>query len=145
MKTPAQAAANYGTNGGSASSAALWAADWSAAIPTMKARAVAQVGFWQSQVSSPAAATAFSDGVNGFDATAATAKANGAGKSSFQAGVQTAAKGKYLSFAGEFLPAVATIVATLNRTNPRGTKADNRNRLNAYLDALEAQAGNFKQ
>ncbi|MGH9809763.1 MAG: hypothetical protein ACRD9W_21355 [Terriglobia bacterium] len=111
----------------------------------MKTRAAAQVGFWQSQVSTQKAADAFNAGVTNFDSNAATAKANGAGKSSFQAGVQTASKGKYLGFAGEFIPAVSQIVANLDRTNPRGTKADNRNRLNAFLDALEAQAGNFKQ
>lgn len=145
MKTAQQAAQNYGTNGGSGNAANLWAADWSAAIPTMKTRAAAQVGYWQSQVSSIEAASAFVAGVNGFDANAATAKANGAGKSSFSAGVKMASTGKYLSFASEFIPAVATIVQNLNRTNPRGDKTQNRARLNAYLDALEAQGGNFKQ
>lgn len=145
MKTPAQAAANYGTNGGSATSASLWAGNWSTQIPKMKTRAAAQVQFWQNQVSTQKAADAFVAGVNDFDATAATTKANGAGKSSFQAGVQTAAKGRYLAFAGEFIPAVASIVSTLDRTNPRGDKTQNRARLNAYLDALEAQSGNFKQ
>lgn len=145
MKTPQQAALNYGNNGGSATSAQLWAGNWSGAIPTMKTNAAAKVSFWQSQVSTQQAAANFTAGVQSFDATAATNKANGAGKSSFQAGVQTASKGKYLSFAGEFLPAVSTIVQNLNRTNPRGTKLDNRTRLNAYLDALEAQAGSFKQ
>ena len=145
MKTPTQAAQNYGTNGGSATSASLWAGNWSTNIPKMKARAAAQVTYWQSQVSSAQAAARFTDGVNNFDANAATSKANGPGKSSFQAGVQAASKGKYAAFANEFLPAVSTIVSNLDRTNPRGSKLDNRARLNAYLDALEAQSGNFKQ
>jgi hypothetical protein len=147
MKTPAQAAANYGTNGTAAPAVTAWAADFITAFPTMIANATKQVPFWQAQVSTPAAAAAMTAGLaranNNIAAT--TAKVNGPGKTSFMAGVLAASKGNYLAFANEFLPAVSTEVQTLDRTNPRGTFADNLSRFNAYITWLHGQKGNFKQ
>jgi GH25 family lysozyme M1 (1,4-beta-N-acetylmuramidase) len=147
MKTPQQAATKYGANGGSPAAATLWSADFLTAFPTMIANAVKQVNFWQAQVSTAAAAAAFTKGLQAAsqNQAAIAAKVNGPAQASFMAGVKAASTGKYLTFANEFLPAVANEVNTLNQTNPRGTPAQNRARLNAYLDWLEAQKGNYKQ
>jgi len=147
MKTAQQAATKYGANGSSPASAQLWSADFLAKFPTMIQRAVAQVNFWQSQVSTAAAAAAYTKGLNDASTNlpAITTKVNGTAQASFMAGVKAASTGKYLTFATEFMPAVAAEVTTLNQTNPRGTPAQNRARLNAYLDWLEGQKGNFKQ
>lgn len=147
MKTPTQAAQRYANNGSSADAQNAWASDFLAALPVMQARAKSQVGFWQSQVSTQKAAEAYVDGIDRMNVTQVTAKVNGAGKASLAAGVRASggAGGKYTSFIGEFLPAVSTEIQTLDRTNPRGTPAQNRARLNAYLDWLEGQKGNFKQ
>lgn len=149
MKTPAQAATNYATNAGSAAAATSWAADYLTQFPTMVARATAQVSYWQSQVSTQQAATDYVDGLNRAQSNIAaiTTKVNGAGKTSYSAGVKNAgaAGGNYSNFAAEWLPAVATEVATLNRTNPRGDYAQNQARLAAFIDWEHAQKGNYKQ
>lgn len=147
MKTAAQAASKYGANGGSPASGQLWSADFLAAFPKMIANAVAQTPYWQAQVSTAAAAAAYKAGLNGANANLATitTKVNGVAQASFMAGVKAAATGKYLNFADEFIPAVTSEVNTLNSTNPRGTPAQNRARLNAYLDWLESKKGTFKQ
>jgi len=43
IKTPAQAAANYGTNGGSATAANLWGTNLSSALDTALTKAAAAV------------------------------------------------------------------------------------------------------
>lgn len=147
MKTPSQAAARYVNNGSTADAQNAWASDFLAAIPSMQARAKAQVSYWQSQVSTQEAAAAYVDGIDRMNVTQVTTKVNGAGKASFAAGVRASGGpgGKYTGFINEFMPAVSTEVQTLDRTNPRGTPAQNRARLNTYLDWLESQKGNFKQ
>lgn len=145
MKTAQQAAANYGTNGSSVTAQNQWAADFITQIPKMQARAAAQAAFWQSQVSTAQAQQAFIRGVQNLDVQAVTAKVNGPAKATFAAQVRAASTGKYLQFATAFIPAVSQEVANLDRTNPRGTPAQNRARLNAYLDWIESQKGNFKQ
>lgn len=145
MKTATQAATNYGTNGSSAAAQNLWAGEFVANIPKMQARAQAQATYWQTQVNTPEALANFKSGVATIDVPAVTTKVSTVGKASLAAGVKAASTGKYASFAAEFMPAVSTEIQNLDRTNPRGDKAQNRTRLNAYLDWLESQAGNFKQ
>jgi hypothetical protein len=144
MKTPAQAAANYGANGSSAQAQNNWAANFTAALPKMKARAAAAAPLWQQNVNTAQALARFTKGVQGFDELAAANKANGPSKATFAAQVRAASVGKSLAFYNTFLPAVTTEVQNLDRTNPRGDKAANRARLNAYLDWLDSKAGTFK-
>lgn len=147
MKTPAQAATKYGANGSAPAAATLWAANFITAMPTMFDRAAAAAAYWQAQVSSAAAAAMFTKGLNrakNNQGPIAT-KVNGPGSASFMAGVKAASTGQYLAFANAWLPAVANEVATLNSTNPRGTRAQNRARQAAYDAWVDSQAGNFRQ
>lgn len=147
MKTPTQAATKYGANGSSPASAALWAANFNSAMPTMFDKAAAAVAFWQAQVSSAAAAALFTKGLARAkqNQAAISTKVNGPGSASFMAGVKAASTGLYSAFINAWLPAVANEVATLNTTNPRGTRAQNRARQAAYDAWVDSQAGNFRQ
>lgn len=147
MKTPQQAATKYGSNGSAPSAAQLWAANFITAMPTMFDKAAAAVAFWQAQVSSAQAAAMFTRGLNRAknNQGAISTKVNGPGSASFMAGVKAASTGLYLAFANAWLPAVGNEVTTLNQTNPRGTRAQNRARQAAYDAWVDSQAGNFRQ
>jgi hypothetical protein len=114
IKTAQQAASNYGTKGGAAAAAQAWAAGYTSDIPAIFAAASAQVGFWQSQVSTPQAATNFKNGLAraANNVTAIAAKVNGVGMASFSAGVKAAAQGNYLAFSNNWQAAVASEVST---------------------------------
>jgi hypothetical protein len=146
MKTPAQAANNYGTNASSATSANLWAANYNADIPGHLDAAITALDRWQAAVADPAAKDMMNKGLTRAknNVTAIANKVNGPGKNSFQAGTKAAASGNYLTFANQFMPAVANEVATLDRTNPRGTRADNRARQAAFDQWIDSQSGNFR-
>jgi len=146
IKTPQQAAANYGTNGGAASAANNWATNFTTDIPAILSAAAAAVSFWQSQVSTQQAATNFTNGLNAAknNVTAIAAKVNSVGKASFSAGVKAAATGNYMTFASSFMPAVANEVSLLDRTNPRGDRAANRARQAAYDAWIDSQTGKFR-
>lgn len=148
IKTAAQATANYKQNGGSANAANNWATNLSSDLPAVFAAAAAAVGTWQQNVSTAEAATAFTTGLQrASNNTAATvAKINGPAKTTFQTQVQAAGSpgGNYSTFSTNWQPAVATEVANLNRTNPRGTTADNIARAVAMMNWAAAQKGKFK-
>jgi hypothetical protein len=59
--------------------------------------------------------------------------------------VRAASTGAYLAFSTAWLGAVGNEVNTLNQTNPRGTRAQNRARQAAYDAWVDQQKGNFKQ
>jgi hypothetical protein len=147
MKTPQQAATKYGTNGSAPTATQLWAANFGTAIPTMLTNAANAIPLWQAQVSSPAAATAMKKGLAraAQNQAAIATKATNVGAPALAAGVRVASTGAYLTFAQEWLPAVSNEVATLNQTNPRGTRVQNRARQAAYDAWVDSQAGNFKQ
>jgi hypothetical protein len=147
MKTPQQAATKYGTNGAAATSVALWAQNFNAEYLNMLNDAAAAVGTWQANVGSPQAAANFTKGLNKAKAkqnTVAT-KVTNVSSAALAAGVRAASTGAYLAFSNAWLPAVANEVATLNQTNPRGTRAENRARQAAYDAWVDQQKGNFKQ
>lgn len=148
MKTAAQAAAAYVANGTTTTAAQLWSADYIAALPTMLDKAIAAIPLWQQNVSTTLAANNMTKGLTRAKGKTAqiTAKVNGPGQASFQAGVRAAGGpgGNYLAFIGPFLTAVASEVATLNTTNPRGTRIQNRARQAAYDNWIDAQSGNFR-
>jgi hypothetical protein len=149
MKTPAQAAADYVAGAGSANAATLWAANLSADLPQVFANASAAAPLWQQEVSSPAALTAYRAGLSKAAANVQPiiTKIQGPAKATYSAQVKVAGApgGNYAAFAAEFLPAVGTEIATLNRTNPRGDFDANVARLNAYLTWLHSQKGQYKQ
>lgn len=149
MKTAQQAATKYVTNGSAPAAAQLWSADFLAALPTMFDKAIAAIPTWQAAVSDPAAATMMAKGLNRAKSNTGpiTTKVNGPAQASFSSGVRVAGGpgGAYSSFAAVWIPAVSTEVATLNQTNPRGTRAQNRARQAAYDAWVDQQAGNFRQ
>lgn len=148
MKTAAQAAANYVANGATPATALLWSNDYVAALPTMLDKAIAAIPLWQANVSTALAASNMSKGLTRAKSKTAaiTAKVNGVGQASFQAGIRTAGGpgGNYQAFIGPFLTAVANEVNALNTSNPRGTRAQNRARQAAYDSWIDTQAGNFR-
>lgn len=148
MKTAAQAAAAYVANGTAPAAVALWAADYNAAYPTMITKAIAAIPTWQANVSTALAAKNMSNGLTkaGTKAAAVATKVSGAGSASFAAGVRAAGGpgGDYTAFIGPWLSAVGSEVQTLNTTNPRGTRAQNRARQAAYDAWVDSQAGNFR-
>lgn len=149
MKTPAQSATKYSTNGSAPTATQLWAANFNANMPAIFDAAARAVGLWQAAVSDPISAQHFTSGLakakNNINAIAT--KVTNVGAPALAAGVRAAGAvgGKYSDFINEFLPAVSQEVATLNQTNPRGTRQQNRARQAAYDAWIDSQAGNFKQ
>jgi hypothetical protein len=148
MKTAAQAAAAYVANGTNPTAVALWASDYNAAYPTMITKAVAAIPLWQANVSTAQAAANMANGLNkaASKAGAVATKVSGAGSASFSAGVRAAGGpgGDYTAFIGPWLSAVSAEVQTLNTTNPRGTRAQNRARQAAYDNWVDSKAGQFR-
>jgi len=148
MKTAAQAAAAYVANGAAPTAVALWATDYNSAYPTMITKAIAAIPTWQANVATAEAAKNMSNGLTraGTKAAAVATKVSGAGSASFAAGVRAAGGpgGDYTAFIGPFLSAVGSEVQTLNTTNPRGTRQQNRARQAAYDAWIDSQAGNFR-
>lgn len=148
MKTAAQAAANYVANGTAPAAVSLWATDYNAAYSTMIQKAIAAIPLWQANVSTALAASNMSKGLTkaGTKQAAVATKVTGAGSASFSAGVRAAGGpgGDYTAFITPWLSAVSAEVQTLNTTNPRGTRAQNRARQAAYDAWVDSQAGNFR-
>ena len=148
MKTAAQAAAAYVANGSAPAAVQLWAADYNAAYPSMIDDAIAAIPTWQANVATAQAAANMRNGLSKAKskASAVATKVNGAGSASFAAGVRAAGGpgGDYQAFIGPFLTAVGQEVQTLNTTNPRGTRQQNRARQAAYDAWIDSQAGNFR-
>lgn len=146
IKTAVAATAKYGTNGGSATAAADWAAGWSVDPAAIFAAAAAAVDTWQANVSTPLAAANFKAGLAKADPQAAINKVNGPSKATFSAGVKAAAApgGNYSTFSTAWQGALSTELATLNRTNPRGDRTTNRARQAAYDAWVDQQAGKFR-
>lgn len=148
MKTAAQALAKYGTNGASAAAAALWSSNYSANIPGIMNAAAAAGPTWQANTNTPQALTNYQAGLRRVAAnpTPVATKVAGVGQASFKAGVAAAAapNGNYALFIGNWMTAVASEVTTLNTTNPRGTRAENRARQSVYDTWIDSQAGKFR-
>jgi hypothetical protein len=149
VKTPAHAAANYVANGGAPAAANNWATNLALDLPAVFAAAAKQVGFWSSQVSTVEAQNNYVNGLNKAAANTAPiiAKINGPAKGTYTAQVRAAGGpgGRYLAFANQWMPAVATERANLDRTNPRGDRAANRARQAVYDTWVDTQAGKFRQ
>jgi hypothetical protein len=146
VKTAAQAAANYGVNGSSATAVALWAANLLIDFPGVLDAAAGAGAYWQQRVSEASALANFKTGLGRAknNMTVISAKINGVGKQSMAAGIKAAATGNYLEFAGAWMPAVANEVLQLDRTNPRGDRAANRQRQAVYDAWVDSQAGKFR-
>lgn len=148
MKTAAQAAAAYVANGSAPTAVAAWATDYNSAYPSMISKAIAAIPTWQANVATAQAAANMSAGLTKAGAKQAqvAAKVSGAGSASFAAGVRAAGGpgGDYQAFIGPWLTAVGQEVQTLNTTNPRGTRQQNRARQAAYDAWIDTQAGKFR-
>lgn len=149
MKTPAQAAAKYLTNGSAATATSLWATNFNSKIGAIFDAAAAAVQRWQAAVQDPAVASRFVGGLNKAKnrAPAIQTKVTNIGAPALAAGVRAAGGpgGNYTNFAVAWMGAVGQEVQTLNQTNPRGDRAANRARQAAYDAWVDNQAGNFKQ
>jgi hypothetical protein len=95
---------------------------------------------WQAGVSQPAAKTLYARNLAGVNQEVVLATVNGAGKTKYTSSGSTK-QGKYAKFATTFMPKLGGILQNLNTSNPRGPRGQNRARLNAYLDAVEATRG----
>ena len=148
MKTAAQAAAAYVANGAAPTAVQLWANDYNAAYPAMIDKATAAIPTWQANVATQQAATNMRNGLAKArnKATLVATKVNGAGSASFAAGVRAAGGpgGDYTAFIGPWMSAVGQEKQTLDTTNPRGTRQQNRARQAAYDAWVDSQAGNFR-
>lgn len=148
MKTAAQAAAAYIANGSAPVAVTAWSGGYNSAYPSMITKAIAAIPTWQANVATSLAASNMSKGLTraGTKAAAVATKVNGAGSASFAAGVRAAGApgGDYQLFIGPFLSAAQQEVTTLNQTNPRGTRQQNRARQAAYDAWIDSQAGNFR-
>lgn len=149
MKTAAQAAAKYLTNGSAATATGLWATNFNAKIGAIFDAAAASVTRWQAAVNDPAVAARFVGGLNKAKtrAPAIQTKVTSVGAPALAAGVRAAggANGNYTNFSVAWMSAVGNEVNQLNQTNPRGDRAANRGRQAAYDAWVDTQSGNFKQ
>lgn len=102
--------------------------------------AIAAIPFWQQQVSSAAAAAAMAKGLNSVNIAEFQATVQGQGQANYRNGVTTKTS-KMSTFLQSFIPKLGNILQNLDRTNPRGGYAQNVARLQAYLDAVHATAG----
>jgi len=102
--------------------------------------AIAAIPFWQSQVSSPAAATAMAKGLNSVNIAEFQTTVQGQGQANYRNGVTTKTA-KMGAFLQAFIPKLGNIVSNLDRTNPRGDYSQNVSRLQTYLDAVHATKG----
>lgn len=148
MKTAAQAAAAYVANGAAPTAVTGWSTGYNAAYPAMITKATAAIPTWQANVATAQAAANMKNGLAkaGNKAAQVAAKVSGAGSASFAAGVRAAGGpgGDYTAFIGPWLNAVGNEVQTLNTTNPRGTRQQNRARQAAYDAWVDTQQGNFR-
>lgn len=140
MTDPSKWGANWGT--GVRSAAPKWSANLNAVVSTIGAKAAAASPNWQSAVASPQALSAYQKGVSNFDQTAFVTTVNGAGQQKYSASGTTKVAA-YQNFASVFGPKLQSIVSSLNSSNPRGPRgsAQNRARLNSYLDSVAATRG----
>ena len=145
-KTPAQAAAAYGTNGSAPAAANLWAANLSINFAQVLSKAAAAVGTWQANVSTSEAANNFTGGLNraAQNVSVAVAKINGPSKATFSAQVKVASTGNYNTFATKFIPAVDAEAASLMSQYPGTDPASGTQRMIAMNAWLIAQRGQFR-
>lgn len=148
MKTAAQAAAAYVANGSAPAATGAWASSYNAAYPSMIDRAIASIPTWQANVATAQAAANMTSGLTKAKAKqgAVATKVNGAGSASFAAGVRAAGGpgGDYNAFIGPWMTAVGQERQTLDTTNPRGTRQQNRARQAAYDAWVDQQGGKFR-
>lgn len=97
---------------------------------------------WQAGVSTQAAKDGYANGMANVDTTQLTATVNGAGKSKFTAAATTKTN-KVQNFQSQFLPKLGNILQSLDSSAPKGPRgsAQNRTRLNNYLDMVAATRG----
>jgi hypothetical protein len=145
-KTPAQAASNYGTNGGSVQAANNWAANLSSNFAAVLSAAAAAVGTWQANVSTQQAAADYQSGLNRAknNIPTITTKINGPSKATFTAQVKAAATGNYQTFANKFVPAVDAQAAAIASQYPGTDPASGTQRMVAMNAWLISQKGQFK-
>ena len=115
----------------------------------MITKAIAAIPLWQSQVSTAQAAKNMTNGLTkaGTKATAVATKVNGAGSASLlgrRARRRRPWRRLHLVHRSLAQLRSAAEVQTLNTTNPRGTRAQNRARQAAYDAWVDSQAGNFR-
>jgi len=99
--------------------------------------AAAQQGYWASQVQAAAAKGTFASHIKAVTDAEYENAVSTYGQNNYVTQAQAKA-GNWTKFYDKFQPKLAGIVAKLPA---RGNKAQNRARLNAYLDAVEATAG----
>ena len=140
VRDPATATANWGT--GVAQSAGKWADGYAHPSRNPFDPSVINPTAWQAGVSDPAAMTRYARNLAAVNPDQVLATVNGVGKTKYAA-AGSQKQSKVAAFMQAFLPKLGTIIQNLNNTSPRGPRgsAENRARLNAYLDAVAATRG----
>lgn len=134
---PGQWAGNWGSR--VQQSGQKWATNLVNHGPSMFTKAAASVTHWQAAVASPAAASKYVGKLKEVNFTTFTSTVQGAGLQKYSsAGINKQAA--YNHFAGVFGPKLQTMLAALPPRLARGNP-QNRTRLNALLDAMEATRG----
>ena len=137
VKPPSQWAPAWGQ--GVQTNAQKWSQNYIAAGPSIFAKAAAAVTHWQSQVASPQAAAKFQGKLKEVNWATVQTTVSGPGVQKFAAaGVNK--QQNYNHFASVFHPKLHAAVQSLPPRGPSGSP-QNRARMNALLDAVEATRG----
>jgi len=137
---PANAVKNWGQK--VAAAGPTWSAGLIAAAPNIFNPANIDAQAWQNGVSSPQAAADYEKGMASVNMQQFTTVVNGAGQGKYTSS-GSSKQAKMLSFMNVFIPKLSGILQTLNTSSPKGPRgsAQNRTRLNNYLDAVAATRG----
>lgn len=138
--TPQSATANWGTK--VAQAGAAWSKGFLAAAPKVFNPANIKPANWQAGVNNPQAAIDYADGMANVNMSQLTTVVNSSGQQKYTTS-GTNKQAKMLAFQQVFIPKLGQITNSLDQSNPRGPRgsAQNRSRLNNYLDAVAATRG----
>lgn len=119
-----------------------WSKGYLAAAPKVFNPANIKPANWQAGVSNPQAALDYADGMANVNMQQLTTVVNSSGQSKYTTSGSNK-QSKMLSFQTQFIPKLAQITSSLDQSSPRGPRgsAQNRTRLNNYLDAVAATRG----
>lgn len=138
--TPQTATANWGAKVGQAGQ--TWSKGYLAAAPRVFSQANIKPQNWVQGVNNPDAAAKYAANMANVNMSQLTTVVNSSGQSKYTTS-GTNKQSKMLAFQIQFIPKLQQITQTLDQSSPRGPRgsAQNRSRLNNYLDAVAATRG----
>ena len=140
VRDPTTSTQNWGA--GVQQSASKWADGYAHPSRNPFDPSVINPAAWQAGVSDPNAMSRYGRNMASVNQDQVLNTVNGVGKTKYAAS-GTQKQSKVQAFMTNFLPKLSQIVQNVNNTTPRGPRgsAENRARLNAYLDAVAATRG----